>query len=88
MTIKMLVSFILTAAVIFNSAKSGVQSSTKTLYVVGTGISLGGGLKTHNATEADLRNLELLRSTDAVLLKGTTDIHNAVALVVATFAGS
>lgn len=77
-----------TAAVIFNSAKSGVQSSTKTLYVVGTGISLGGGLKTHNATEADLRNLELLRSTDAVLLKGTTDIHNAVALVVATFAGS
>ncbi len=77
-----------TAVVIFNSAKSGVQSASKTLYVVGTGISLGGGLKTHNATEADLRNLELLQSTDAVLLNGTTDIHNAVALVVATIAGS
>ena len=74
--------------VIFNSAKNGVQSEGKTLYIALKGTTLDGGLKTRNATEEDLLDSEILKATDAVVLNGSIDIHSAVALVVATLLGS
>ena len=72
--------------VIFNSAKSGIQSEDRTLYVVGKGISLGEDVKTTHqaATEADLSNSGALKAADAVVIDGAMDIHEAVALNVAT----
>jgi len=74
--------------VIFNSAKNGVQSEGKTLYIALKGTTLDGGLKTRNATEADLLDSEILQATDAVVVNGSIDIHHAVALVVTTLLGS
>lgn len=74
--------------VIFNSAKHGVQSESKTLYIVGKGTTLSDGLKTRTVNEADLSNSGTLQSVDAVLVNGSIDIHNAVALVVTTLLGS